>query len=473
MRLRTLAFAATILLGLAAVAAAGSPSPLVLVLDASGSMWGQVHGEAKIVGARRVIGELAAGLEAGRSVGLVAYGHRRASDCADIETVSTLAPLDLPLLKRLVDQLNPRGKTPITAAIEHALALAPPGATVVVVTDGLETCGGDPCAAVRAARQRGGDFLLHVVGLDVGDEDVSSLECSAQAGGGLYLPATDAAGLAEAMGIAVALPPSLPSGALVLGAVRNGALQDVAVRIESLGQQRPALVARTYAGPETNPRTIPLADGNYRATVRPVGIDAATDQVFEFTIANGASVERSLDYSTGELSIGATRNGTLSDVTWQVFAAGDRSRALATGRTYRSPSSNPHRTTLPIGHYEVVLHALEIGGRPSVELGRVHVTTQGTSVQHDFASGELALGVVRGDILVDATVAVRANRESVHAGRTYRSAASNPLRFTLAPGDYEVEIGEIGGGKHRLGVTIEAGGTVTRTLDLAQETPDP
>lgn len=450
---------------------AGTPAPLVLVLDASGSMWGQVKGEAKIVGARRVVGELAAGLEDARPIALVAYGHRREADCADIETVAPLAPLDRPALQRTVDRLNPKGKTPITAAVEHALGLAPPGATVVVVTDGLETCGGDPCATVRAARQRGAEFVLHVVGLDVGAEDVSSLECAAQAGGGLYLPAADSGELAAALETVVTLPPALPTSALVIEARRNGELQDVSVTIEPLSGGR-ALGARTYARPETNPRTIPLAAGGYRVKARALGIDGAPEQTFEIAIAEGDRVERMLDYSTGELTIGATRNGALSDVTWQVFAPGDRRRPVATGRTYRAPTSNPDRTTLPAGDYEVVLHALEIGGRPTADLGRVHVAADTpAALRHDFASGELVIGVVRGGTLVDATVVVRADRASFDAGRTYRSATSNPLRFTLAPGVYEVEVGEIGGGKRRLAVTVEAGRTVERTVDFDQPTP--
>ena len=471
MKLRALTFAVAVSLAAAFAAGAATPSPLVLVLDASGSMWGEVGGEAKIVGARRVVGELAAGLEDARPLALVAYGHRREADCADIETVTPLAPLDRRGLQRTVDGLNPKGKTPITAAVEHALTQAPRGATVVVVTDGLETCGGDPCAAVRAAKQGGGDFLLHVVGLDVGKEDVSSLECAAQAGGGLYLPAADAAELATALDAAVALPASLPTGALVIGALRNGELQDVAVKIEPVAGGR-ELGARTYARAETNPRTIPLAAGRYRVRAASLGIKGAAEQTFEIEISEGARVERTIDFSTGVLTIGATRNGALSDVTYEIFLPGDRKRAVASGRTYRGAASNPARSTIPAGEYEVVLHALEIGGRPTREVGRVHLAPNGAAeLAYDFASGDLLVGAVRGDTLVDATVSVRAAGKSVDAGRTYNSATSNPKRFTLEPGDYEVELAEIRGETRRFAVTVVAGGEQARTIDFASSAP--
>lgn len=59
----------------------------ILVLDASGSMWGQIEGKTKVEIARGVIGGLLDGLPAARRLGLVAYGHRREADCADIEEV--------------------------------------------------------------------------------------------------------------------------------------------------------------------------------------------------------------------------------------------------------------------------------------------------------------------------------------------------------------------------------------------------
>jgi len=197
------------------LAGTAAASELVLVLDASGSMWGQIEGENKIVIARRVLGEVVDGLADDTTLGLVAYGHRREGDCADVETVVPLGPLDRDGVKATVDGLDPKGKTPITAAVDQAIDLVRGGdgsATVILVSDGLETCGGDPCAAVRAAREEGVEFLLHVVGFDVEGEDVSQLECAAQAGGGLFLSAENADQLAGALDAAVALPAETPAG---------------------------------------------------------------------------------------------------------------------------------------------------------------------------------------------------------------------------------------------------------------------
>lgn len=95
---------------------------LLLVFDASGSMWGQVEGENKMVIARRVRGILATQLADDAKVGLIAYGHRREGDCSDIETLLSIGPLDHGALTGTVDAINPKGRTPVTDSIERAVA---------------------------------------------------------------------------------------------------------------------------------------------------------------------------------------------------------------------------------------------------------------------------------------------------------------------------------------------------------------
>ena len=66
---------------LAAAAATAQDRPrAILVLDASGSMWGQIDGTAKITIAQEVIGGLLETLPADQELGLTAYGHRRNGD---------------------------------------------------------------------------------------------------------------------------------------------------------------------------------------------------------------------------------------------------------------------------------------------------------------------------------------------------------------------------------------------------------
>jgi len=169
-----------------------SPTNLLLILDASGSMWQKVEGEFKIVVARKVLKDLLGELPADSKVGLIAYGHRKKADCADIETIVPLAALDKVALGQKIDAIDPKGKTPITDAVKAAFQSVrskEEETTIIVVSDGLETCGGAPCETVEEAKKAGIKFVMNVIGFDLGEENVSELECAAQAGGGLYLSA--------------------------------------------------------------------------------------------------------------------------------------------------------------------------------------------------------------------------------------------------------------------------------------------
>ena len=461
-------------LGLAPTGAAQEEpgAALLLILDASGSMWGQIGGENKIVIARRVLGELVDGLEAGSQVGVVAYGHRREGDCDDIETVVPIGPLDPVAVKAIVDDLNPKGKTPLARSVQQAfdsLRGRPGGASIILVSDGLDTCGGDPCGAVRSAKQMGLSFRLHVVGFDVAGEDVSQLECAAQAGEGHFLSAEDADELAAALDRAVAMAPEAPPGRLSLEAIADGGLQDAAISVTDAETGEEVGGGRTYASPETNPRLIPLPDGRFDVRVRAVGFEGDVSRSFEIEIVDGGLVERVADFSTGELSIGVTRNGRRSDAVYRVRLPGGGAE-VASGRTYTDGTSNPARLRITAGTYEVGVGSVEISGRPWAELGTVTLEPGGAvAVSHAWESATLRLGAARGGELVDATLNVVsvATGESVGQGRTYTSAGSNPKTFVLLPGDYRVTVSEIRGEKRTLEVSLAAGETVERTVDPA------
>jgi Ca-activated chloride channel family protein len=84
-------------------------------------------------------------------------------------------------------------------------------ATIVLVTDGLETCGGDPCALAQALEESGADFTVHVVGFGLGQDEEAQVACLAENTGGTFLSASNAAELASAMTETVAVePPSAP-----------------------------------------------------------------------------------------------------------------------------------------------------------------------------------------------------------------------------------------------------------------------
>ncbi|HHW35198.1 MAG TPA: VWA domain-containing protein [Paracoccus solventivorans] len=206
-------------LAVLALAAAGLPAPApaqerpatILVLDASGSMWGQIDGVNKITIAREVVAGILSDFPAGQNLGLVTYGHRERGQCADIELVVPPAPGTAALIAETVNGLNPRGMTPMTDAVilaAEALRHTEQAATVILVSDGIETCNPDPCAAARALEEAGIDFTAHVVGFDVSGEAeaLMQMQCIAEATGGRFLTADNARELTEALQEVVAVP---------------------------------------------------------------------------------------------------------------------------------------------------------------------------------------------------------------------------------------------------------------------------
>ena len=449
----------------------GETPELLLILDASGSMWGQIDGENKIVIARRVVAELIGGLPADSSLGLVAYGHRREGDCADIETVVSPGPLDAATFSASVNGLNPKGKTPITAALEHTFELLDGPATVILLSDGLETCDGDPCEAVRKFRETGAELLTHVVGFDVGKEDVSQFECIAQAGGGLFLEAENAEQLAGALETAVALEVGEPAGRLVVKATANGELQDVSIWVTRVEDGEQIAGSRTYTSPETNPREIPLPDGVYDVEIKAVGVSGAPSRRYEgVEIVEGGVVEKELDFSPGELAVLVERNGELSDATVRAFD-GETQKQVAAGRTYRSANSNPRVLNVLAGKYDVEVKSVEIAGSPNRLFEGVEVRPgERTTLEHAFESGTISLGVMRGDELVDAVVRVHDTEgRQVDGSRTYTSASSNPSHFEVVPGTYTLKARVIGGEQYEAVVEVTSGGTVEHKFELSLE----
>lgn len=472
--LRTAFFAVPLFLAVHSSPAAPAAN-LILILDASGSMWGRVNGETKIEAARRVVKDLVAGLPADAGLGFVAYGHRAKGDCNDIEVLLPPGTLDKSAVGGRLDKLNPVGMTPITKSFEQAVAAAAgqnkPG-TIVLVTDGLETCGGDPCAAARKAKEAGMDFVLHIVGFDVSKENVSQLECAAQAGGGLYLTADDANQLSAAL--QQTMTPAAPAGdaKLSLKSVVDGKLHDSIVRVLNASGKEIA-GARTYASEGTNPRIIPLPAGTYDVVVQPMGVQGSASLRFDkLTLPPGATVEKLADFTTGEVAVKVTRNGELSDATVVAYAPGTRTQ-VAGGRSYRAQTSNPRVFRLPPGEFDIAIGSVEINTNPVHRFPAVKIEPgQRLELSHDFVSGEAKIGAVQAGTLVDAAVAIKdAAGQQIAGGRTYTDAKTNPRAFTLPPGKYTALVSAVrldGSPARTIAFEVERGSSVLDTVDFSK-----
>ncbi|TEA79327.1 vWA domain-containing protein [Allopusillimonas ginsengisoli] len=201
-RLPALLLAAGVAASTLPLSAAQAADDVLIVYDASGSMWGQVDGVNKIVTARKVMGELVKSWPEETNLGLIAYGHRSAGSCSDIETMIEPQRVDRVAFINTVNAITPKGKTPISASLKQAadvLQYRDHNATVVLISDGLESCHGDPCAVAAELKEKGVDFKAHVVGFDLDQEGNEALSCIAKNTGGIFVPASNADELQDAL----------------------------------------------------------------------------------------------------------------------------------------------------------------------------------------------------------------------------------------------------------------------------------
>ncbi|TIQ86177.1 MAG: hypothetical protein E5X44_25985, partial [Mesorhizobium sp.] len=103
------------------------------------------------------------------------------------------------------------GKTPLTSAVRQAaeaLKYTEDKATVILITDGLETCKGDPCALGRELRAAGVDFTVNVVGFGLTADEGKQVACLADNTGGKYIQASDEKALQDALVETIAAAPA-------------------------------------------------------------------------------------------------------------------------------------------------------------------------------------------------------------------------------------------------------------------------
>ena len=194
------------------------------IVDSSGSMAGKINGVPKIETAKKTLRELVGNIDRDTRVTLLAYGHRRKRDCSDIGALTGMMTGDRTRdVAAAVKMLKPVGKTPIADSLNLVGFMAQKDYgkdtnTIVLISDGIETCGGNPCAI--AGKLAEGDIAVrtHVIGFGVSGKERKQLECIARKGRGTYFPANSTAGFAKAVKGAIQLAqapkvPKIPSPA--------------------------------------------------------------------------------------------------------------------------------------------------------------------------------------------------------------------------------------------------------------------
>ncbi len=184
------------------------PTRLLFVFDASNSMnafWG---GTRKIEAATRLLGEALNELYGidGLELGLRVYGHQTTfvqgeQDCDDTELVVPIGSGNNMHIRTALKRIQARGTTPIA----HSLELAANDFTdsrgrnvIILITDGIEACDGDPCAVSRALQEKNIIVKPFIIGIGLDDQFKETFRCV-----GNYFDATDTDTFREVLDIVI------------------------------------------------------------------------------------------------------------------------------------------------------------------------------------------------------------------------------------------------------------------------------
>jgi Ca-activated chloride channel homolog len=210
-----------ILFGSTALAEVGLPptcyADAMLIFDASGSMSGidaysPGSTATRIDDARSALAQALPRVTPHRRLGLMTYGP--GGHC----NISLLMRPELNAGAKILGEIiniSPDGLTPLTSAVEQAanvLDYRHKPAVVVLLTDGWETCGGQPCQLARSLRETGKQITVHVVGyrmhdvIEASEQDIADMKCLATQTGGHFIPADSIDELVAALNATLGCP---------------------------------------------------------------------------------------------------------------------------------------------------------------------------------------------------------------------------------------------------------------------------
>lgn len=172
----------------------------MIVFDASGSMAGVDRlgistMVTRIEKVRTALGQVLPEVTPSRRVGLITYGPGPYNKCDNIHLEVEPQFNASERIMESVRKLNPAGRTPLTASVTEAanvLRYKEKPAVIVLVTDGEETCNGDPCALAQTLHAEGKQTTVHVIGYRVRDYSWTGAQafqskCLPEKTGGLYI----------------------------------------------------------------------------------------------------------------------------------------------------------------------------------------------------------------------------------------------------------------------------------------------
>lgn len=146
---------------------------ILFVFDGSQSMYGRWQSDIKINIAKKLMSNLLDSLASfdNIQIALRVYGHQKVyppADCNDTKLEVPFAPDNFVKVKNCIQGIIPKGTTPLAYSLSQTVNDFPPCDNcrniIILITDGIEECGGDPCEASKLLQKHGVSMLslIHI-----------------------------------------------------------------------------------------------------------------------------------------------------------------------------------------------------------------------------------------------------------------------------------------------------------------------
>ncbi|MBC8172604.1 MAG: VWA domain-containing protein [Chitinophagales bacterium] len=180
---------------------------ILILLDGSGSMLEEWKGTTKWEVAKKLITQTLDSIQTSDptiEIGLRVFGHqspRAMKDCKDSKLEVAIGKKTVSTIKNTLDEIYPKGNTPIAYSLFLAAGdFTASGGTnsIILVTDGIENCEGDPCASSDALRNKRITLKPFIIGLGISASDKNNFDCV-----GSYYDASDEKTFKNAMNVVI------------------------------------------------------------------------------------------------------------------------------------------------------------------------------------------------------------------------------------------------------------------------------
>jgi Ca-activated chloride channel family protein len=181
---------------------------ILFLLDGSGSMKEEWNGVLKFDIAKTLLKQAVDSISKEHNnieFGLRVFGHqshRNLHDCEDSKLEVLFGPKNARKVGQALDRIEPKGYTPIALSLFLAANDFPNDKKstniIILITDGLENCDGDPCATSESLRNKRVSLKPYIIGLGLKDYEKGQFDCV-----GTYYDAADEQKFNEALNVVV------------------------------------------------------------------------------------------------------------------------------------------------------------------------------------------------------------------------------------------------------------------------------